>query len=218
MDGLISEQEQVEEIKKWLREYSGPLIGGIAIGLAVLFGWRVWTGHQQTTAEQASAAYTQVINAVTAGQLAVAVPKGDALISRYGNTTYAGLSALLLARIKAEQGDLVAARAHLEWAIKNVRQPELKDLAKLRLARLLVADNKPDEALKQLDGIAPHRYVALAAELRGDAYHAQGDKEKARTAYQQALTALDKNEASLQETLQMKLAAVGGAPGLESAR
>lgn len=218
MDGLISEQQQVEEIKKWLQDNATQLIAGLAIGLALVFGWRFWTGHQQATAQQASAGYTQMINAISAGQLAAAVPKGEAIISQYGGTTYAGLSAMVLARVKAEQGDLAAARAHLEWAVKNIHQPELKNLATLRLARLLVTDNKPDEALKQLDGVAPDRYVALAAELRGDAYRAKGDKEKARVAYQQALTTLDKNQDSLQEALQMKLDAVGGAPGKEPAR
>lgn len=211
MDGLISEQQQVEEIKKWLHDNSTSLIGGLAIGLALVFGWRFWDGHRQATAQQASVAYTQMINAVTGGQLAAAVPKGEAIITQYGNTSYAGFSALLLARVKAEQGDLAAARAHLQWAVSNVRQPELQQLARLRLARLLLTDNKPDEALKQADSIATGHYVALAAELRGDAYRTKGDQEKARSAYQQALTALDKNQDNLQEALQMKLDAVGGA-------
>lgn len=218
MDGNISEQQQVEEIKKWLHDNGTSIIAGVVIGLAVVFGWRAWDGHRHATVQQASAAYTQMTNDLAAGKGAVAVAEGEAIIARYESTSYASFAALLLARAKLEQGDATAASAHLQWVISNARQPELKQLAMLRLARVMLSQNKIDEGLKQLAAMTPDRYVALRAELTGDLYRAKGDVVQARSAYQQALAALDKNKAPLQEPIQMKLDAIGGTPVQERAQ
>jgi predicted negative regulator of RcsB-dependent stress response len=212
VDGNISEQQQVEEIKKWLRENGTSIIAGLVIGLAAVLGWRVWDGHRHATAQQASEAYSQMINDITAGKGHVATADGEAIISRYGDTSYASFAALLLARNKLEEGDAAAASAHLQWVVTNARQPELKQLALLRLARVLLAENKIDEGLKQLAAMAPDRYVDLRADLTGDLYRAKGDLVQARRAYQEALAALDKDKQALQEPIQMKLDAIGSAP------
>ncbi len=132
MEGNISEQQQVEEIKKWLHDNGTSILAGIVIGLAAVFGWRAWDGHRHATVQEASDAYTQMTNDIAAGKENVAVAEGEAIIARYEKTSYASFAALLLARAKLEQGDVVAARAHLQWVISNSRQPELKQLATLR--------------------------------------------------------------------------------------
>ena len=217
MDGNISEQQQVEEIKKWLHENGTSILAGLVIGLAAVFGWRAWDGRQHDTSQQASAAYTQMVDNYKAGKSGIAVLAGDDIIAKYGKTNYATFSALLLAGIKVEMGDTTAAIAHLKWAVSNSQQPELKQLAMLRLARLLLSEKKVDEALTQVDAMDPTQYVALRAELLGDLYRAKGDLAKARGAYQDALKALGKGTDGLRESISMKLDAVGGAPIAEQA-
>ncbi len=215
MDGNISEQQQVEEIKKWLHENGTSILTGLVIGVAVVFGWRVWDGHRHDTAQQASAAYTQMVDDYKAGNSGVAVLAGDDIIAKYGKTNYATFSALLLAGIKVEMGDTTSAIAHLKWAVSNAQQPELKQLAMLRLARLLLSEKKIDEALQQAEAMDTTQYVALRAELLGDVYRAKGDPAKARSAYQDALKALAKGTDGLRDSISMKLDTVGGAPVAE---
>ncbi len=212
MDGHISEEQQVEEIKKWLRENGTSIIAGLVIGLSAVFGWRAWTGHRHNTALQASNAYIQMINDYKTGKIDAAALEGDNIITHYADTNYATFSALALAGIKVEKGDTTAAIAHLQWAVDNAKQPELKQLAMLRLARLLLSENKIDASLKQAEAMDPTQFVALRAELLGDLYRAKGDRAKARTEYQEALKALDKGTDSLRESIGMKLDAVGGTP------
>lgn len=217
MDGNISEQQQVEEIKKWLHENGTSILVGLVIGVAAVFGWRAWNGHRHDTAQQASMAYTQMVNAYKAGNTVIAMQQGDDIIAHYGKTSYATFSALVLAGIKVEMGDTPAAIAHLKWVVGNAQQPELKQLAMLRLARLLLSENKLDESLKQVEAMDPTQYVAMRAELLGDLYRAKGDRAKARTAYQEALQALGKNAEGLHDSISMKLDAVGGTPIAEQA-
>jgi len=215
VDGNISEQQQVEEIKKWLHENGTSILAGLVIGLSAVFGWRAWDGHRHDTAQQASAAYTQMVDDYKAGKSAVAVLAGDDIIAKYGKTNYATFSALMLAGIKIEMGDTTSAIAHLKWAVSNAQQPELKQLAMLRLARLLLSEKKIDAALQQAVAMDPTQYVALRAELLGDVYRAKGDSVKARSAYQDALKALAKDTDGLRDSISMKLDAVGGAPVAE---
>ena len=217
MDGNISEQQQVEEIKKWLHENGTSILAGLVIGLSAVFGWRAWEGHQHDTAQQASAAYMQMLDNYKAGNSGVAVLAGDDIIAKYGKTNYATFSALVLAGIKVEMGDTTAAIAHLKWAVSNAQQSELKQLAMLRLARLLLSEKKIDEALQQVEAMDPTQYVALRTELLGDLYRAKGDLVMARSAYQDALKALTKGTDSLRDSIGMKLDAVGGAPVAEQA-
>lgn len=217
MDGNISEQQQVEQIKKWLHENGTSILAGLVIGLSAVFGWRAWDGHRHDTAQQASTAYTQMVETYKAGKPAIAAQQGEDIIAHFGKTNYATFSALLLAGIKVETGDTPAAIAHLKWAVGNAQQPELKQLAMLRLARLLLSENKLDEAFKQAEAMDPTQYVALRAELLGDLYHAKGDPVKARSAYQEALQSLGKGVGGLHDSISMKLDAVGGAPVAEQA-
>ncbi len=212
MDGNISEEQQVEQIKKWLRENGTSILAGLVIGLSAVFGWRAWDGHRHNTSLHASTAYIQMINDYKTGKADAAALEGDNIITHYADTSYATLSALVLAGIKVEQGDTTAAIAHLHWAVENARQPELKQLAMLRRARLLLSENKVDESLKQVEAMDPKQYTALRTELLGDLYRAKGDRAKARTEYLEALQALDKGADGLRESISMKLDAVGGKP------
>lgn len=217
MDGNISEQQQVEEIKKWLHENGMQILAGLVIGLAAVFGWRAWDGHRHDTAQQASAAYTQMVGNYKAGKTDAALREGGEIVTKFGDTSYAAFSALLQAGIKLEMGDTTAAIAHLKWAVDNAKQAELKQLAMLRLARLLLVEKKLDEALQQAQAMDPSQYGGLRAELLGDIYRAKGDPEKARGAYQEALKTLGKGTEVLRDSIGMKLDAVGGAPVAEQA-
>ena len=74
----------------------------------------------------------------------------------------------------------------------------------LRLARVLLADGKAQDALTALGTIPSGDYAAMAAELRGDAQLKLGKTDAARAAYQDALAKLDK-DAPGRSAVQMKL-------------
>lgn len=215
MEGHISEQQQVEEIKHWLQKNLSSIIVGLVIGLSAVFGWRAWEAHGHNKIQAASAAYTKLVDSYTKGNTGLVMQQGEALISQYGDTSYGSFGALILARAKVDQGDIAAARAHLEWVISNARQPEIKQLAMLRLARVLLTENKTDEAFKQLEAMDAAAFTVQRNELRGDLYRAKGDLAQARTAYQQALDVPDKGADALKESIRLKLDAVGGGPAQE---
>ncbi len=210
-----TEEEQVQALKAWFRKNGGALIFGLAIGLAAIGGYRFWTDYQINQSQAASLAYANLQNYLLAGDSARVFEAGDKLVKQFSGTPYAALAALGMARMSVENGSLDAAEVHLQWVIDNASQDGLKHIARLRLARVLAAEKKYDEALTLVNSSVPASYASLYSELRGDILLAQKQIEQARSAYQQALdtVAADDRRSLLIEMKLNDLPATGHAQG-----
>ena len=193
MDYYVSDDEQLEVIKKWWQTNGGAIITGIFIGLAVILGWQYWTSFQSSRAEQAAAHYDGLLQAVAKQDFAQARQQGQVLQENFAHSTYAVLAALELARLAVEAGDNATAVKQLAVAIEQARQEEIKDIARLRLARVLLAEKRYNDAEARLNEINNAGFTAEREALRGDLYVARNDPGKARLAYQAALGASSDN-------------------------
>ncbi len=203
-----TEEQQVEAIKKWWKENKWSLIGGVAIGIAALVGGRAWIDGQNAYMEAASSEYLNLQEKMTSGKNDEAAAHGALLLGQYSDTPYASLAAMAMAKIKMDAGDLVAASSHLRWALDNTSQDTVRHEATLRLSRILLADNKPTEALALLNVTDAGNYMSAYEQLKGDIYVADGKPGLARTAYARALKQLSPT-ASDRNSLQMKLDDLG---------
>ena len=61
---MTPEEERLEQIKKWWKEYRWTILGGTALGIATIGGWTGWNEYTQTQQESASVLYQQVSVAV----------------------------------------------------------------------------------------------------------------------------------------------------------
>ncbi len=216
MEGNRTDEEQVEQLKKWWDENGRSIVGGIVIGLVAIFGWRGWQDHLMTQRQAASDLYEQMASnlnqtAETDAQKA-AEQDAEALAQQlnqdYQSTAYATFSALLQARKAVENDDLDAAITHLQWALDNADSDEFRHLARLRLSRLLLDTGDKDAAMSMISNIDTGKFTSNYDELRGDILTQQGDEAAARDAYIQALA----NQNSIrgnQAVVQMKLDDLG---------
>lgn len=210
MEVYSSEQEQLEAIKKWWKENGLAVVLGLGLGLGGLFGWRWWQGEKLGHAEQASTGYQQVVSALLSERVAEAQGAGDTLKRDYADTVYAALAALSLARVEVEAGRLAEAEVQLRWVLEHGRQPAVVETARERLARLLLAQDRADEAWTLLEAAEVVRESAALAELRGDVRLAQGQADAARELYQRALLLAPVDPDSDTTPLQLKLDDLGG--------
>jgi hypothetical protein len=111
------------------------------------------------------------------------------LLTDFPNSAYAALATLRLAKLAVDRGDLVTATQQLQWVIDHAQLDELRDIARLRLARVLFAAGQATEAEKLLERVNLASLTAEREELRGDLYLAGNDPARARTAYAAALAA-----------------------------
>lgn len=187
----LEEQEQLDELKTWWKMY-GNLVTGILVALALAaVGWQGWNWWQRQQSAQASALYSGVQTAVMQKDAKRARELAGELIEKYSATSYAGMGAMLAARVQADTGDVKNARVQLAWAAENARDPGLRELARLRLAGLMLDEKAYDEALKQLAAEPATSFGPRFAELRGDILAAQGKNAEALAAYDGALAKFD---------------------------
>lgn len=185
----LDDFEQAEAVKKWIRTNGGAIVGGIALGLAGLFGWQYWQQHVAEQQVLAAEGYQQLANDVAAGN----VPEQplQQFEQAYGSDTYVAFAALILAEDAAATGDTEQAMQYLQRA-SEIAEPEgMRHVAGLRLARLQKDAGQFEQALATAERHGVDAFQALAAEIRGDILVAMGDRDAARSAYQFALANLE---------------------------
>ncbi len=208
----LEEQEQLAEIRAWWDKW-GNLITAAALVVAVaVVGWRAWSWYSDGKSADASVAYSALIKAVEINDTQKIREASSLLAEKFGGTTYGELSALLAAKAQAEGGDKASAKSKLEWAVDKASDPLIRDLARLRLAALLIDEKSYDAAIKQLSTKPADAFVPRYADLRGDALVASGKPVEAKAAYKEAVEALAKDSGGQQMKgmVELKLDALGG--------
>jgi predicted negative regulator of RcsB-dependent stress response len=206
----LEEQEQIDSLKTWWKMYGNLVTGVVVAASLAVIGWQGWNWYQRGQAAQASAIYGVLEQAVAARDAQRVKSAAGELAEKYGSTSYATLGALLAARQSFDAGDLKTAKVQLGWAAEHAKD-ELKDLARLRLAAVLLDEQAFDEALKQLDAAPAPAFAVRYLELKGDVLVAQGKKADARAAYKAALDKDQGGERPGRELLRQKLDNLGDA-------
>lgn len=186
MEEYLNEKEQWERVVTWLREQGPSVVAGVAVAAAVFGGWHYWQNHIQQRNLAAATRYEQVIDAFSHNDVNGGFRLADELVKTYPRTAYADQANLAVARIQVENKQLDPAAVRLRQVLDSTGDAELALIARLRLARVQLAQGKADEALKTLDAVKPGAFAARYAEVRGDALLAKGDREGALKAYREA--------------------------------
>jgi predicted negative regulator of RcsB-dependent stress response len=192
VEHYASEQEQVEAIKRWWKTNGKPLLFGLVIGIAALAGYRYWEAVQTARAEDASQNYSAMLQMMNDQRIDDARTTGQAIIDAYPDSTYARLSALLLAKIAADGNDYARARELLTPLVEANDDSEIAPLARARLARLALAEGNVDTAAALLAAVPTRGGEDRFAELRGDILVAQGKPDAARPLYLEAMALAEK--------------------------
>lgn len=201
IDDLLDEHEQSERVRGWLRKNGVSILAGVAIAIGGIWGWKEWQTRHSNSLAGANVQYQIVLKSLEDKDLEQAAKGVKDLESGKANI-YADLAALQLAKGQVDAGKNEDALATLR-AIKA--DPEFKPVIEQRVARLLVATGKTEDAIKQL-GTATD---SASLEIHGDALMAQGKRDAAREQYEKALKTLDV-AAPQRRLLETKLTDAGG--------
>jgi predicted negative regulator of RcsB-dependent stress response len=205
----LQEQEQLEAVKAWWQRYGRFLVVVVVACLATILaiqGWRYYR-HQQSLA--AATLYGQLAEAARANEGKKVRDIAGEITDKYSGTAYAAMAALSAARASFDAHDLAQAKRWLVWVIDHAGQDEVRDVARLRLAGVLLDEKKYGEALALTE--APHgaAFDGLFADMKGDILLAQGKTQEARDAYRVAIEKSDP-QSPYRPTIQAKLDALGG--------
>ncbi|MDN8007352.1 tetratricopeptide repeat protein [Burkholderia multivorans] len=204
------EQESIESLKAWWARWGNLTTWIVLAALVVAAGFNGWNYWQRRQAAEASGLYEQVQKAAAANDKTTIARAAADMEDKYGRTAYAQMAALSAAKVLYAAGDTAGAKAQLQWAADHAKDDEYKQIAKLRLASLLLDEKAYDAGLALLSGTPMDAFKGLVADRRGDLLAAQGKTDDARTAYKLALDSLSKDDQSARQLVQFKLDALGG--------
>lgn len=204
----LEEQEQLASLKAWWNQYGALCLGGLALALAAIAGYQGWLWYQERQSNAASAAYADLTKQAEKGERKAVESAAKALVADHARSGYAALASLTAARMSFDAGDIASAKTSLQWVVDHARDEDMKSLARIRLAGLLLDEKKFDDALKLLDAKPDDLMANLIADLRGDVFSAKGSTAEARAAYQAALEKTDARSA-YRNLIQIKIDALG---------
>jgi len=202
MDNL-DDREQLARIKKWLQENGLSIVAGIVLGLGAVYGWRYWQEYRVTQSEIISAQLTEVVEQLDREQYEAGAKIAQELADANAGTLYAEMAQLLISRARVQQGLLDAAAEPLQALLKGGASSQFRNIARIRLARIYLAQSKFDRVSALISEPADQTYQREFEELRGDVFFYKGELDKARASYVQALALASPGENT--QLLQMKL-------------
>jgi predicted negative regulator of RcsB-dependent stress response len=211
----IEQQEQIDEFKAFWKRYGNLLSWLVIVAVAAYGAWNGWNWWQRNQAVQAGAMFDQLDKAAQAGDAPQAGRVFADMKERYPRTAYTQQAGLLAAKVQFDKGQPDEALASLAWVSTNAIETEYQTIARLRAAGVLMDQKKFDDAVKQLDAATAPTFAALVADRRGDVLMAQGKKDLAKTAYEQAWKTMD-STTDYRKLIEAKLIALGAAPAVET--
>lgn len=211
----LEEQERLDELKAWWSRWGSSALTFVIVVCAVIIGvqgWRWWTAKQT---DEAATLYAALSQAARESDLPKAKDAAAQLADKFSGTGYAPRAALVLAKMQFDAKDAAAAKAQLQSVIDRADETELKEIARYRMAVLLLDDKQYDEALRLLDAKHGEPFAAVYADLRGDALAVAGRPAEARAAYQTALAKFDV-KSPYRNYVQVKMDALPAAAAAQS--
>ena len=187
MDDLLSEKEQIEQIRSWWSEYGGYVIGGLGLGIAILVGFNFYQNSKLESQLGASALYETLTEHVASGRLEDAELVADDIGNNYADTTYAAQAMLAMARLYMDQNRDQDAADALRALVDGDADTALRHVARTRLARILLYQGDAQGVVDLLANEESTAFAAVWNELLGDAYSELGQTQDAMNAYQAAL-------------------------------
>ncbi len=204
----LHEQEQIDAFKAWWKENGNRLLGVLLIAVVAMGGWRGWEYYQHKQSSEAATLYAGFIQQLESNDVKRINDAAAMVMGSYAPSGYAPRAALLAAQVNEQVKDAARAKTQLQWIIDHAGEAGLKDVARLRLAAVLLDEKNYADAIKLLEAKHPASFDGLYADLRGDVLSAQGKNEEAKSAYKLAYEKIDARS-TYRNLIQMKMDALG---------
>ncbi|MGH8559240.1 MAG: YfgM family protein [Methylococcales bacterium] len=185
-----TEDQQLEAVKKWFNENGRAILLGLIIGIGCVLGWNGWQNYKSTQAKEASDLFQELLKTTDKDNPDSFLKLCERIKSDYPDSIYASYAGFFQAKQQVEAGKFEAARKELESIVAESSDPSVKNIARLRLLKILITEGKAEEALASINtpGVSiSGKFEAAYEEMKGDAQVALGREREARGAYQRAV-------------------------------
>lgn len=183
----LSEKEQLDAMRAWWAENGSYVMGGIVVGIVVIFGWNRWQTGIADTEIAASTLFEEVMEAAALNLSDNAEPPAEKLFADYPDSPYAGQARLALARLYMDSGRDKDAADVLRPLAESGTNNELALVGRYRLAQVLLYQENAQAVVDLVRDLPDTAFSARFNEALGDAYVMLGEYSAAETAYLAAM-------------------------------
>jgi predicted negative regulator of RcsB-dependent stress response len=145
-----TDQDQLEMLKAWWAKNGTWLLSVILVVAVSFAGYRYWQSYTYAQAANASALFEVLQISQQNKQFGEVSREARKLMQEQPSSPYAGSAAMMLAQYHWEQGDKQQALDDLGWILTAKQTDEMKQIAKLRLARMFIDMQNFEQAQQQL--------------------------------------------------------------------
>jgi predicted negative regulator of RcsB-dependent stress response len=204
----LEDQDRIDGIKTWWDRFGAAITIVLTASLVTIGGTQAWKYYQQQQAQQAANLYGLLQQVQLTNEPSRINDAAHLLTEGFPSSGYASRAALIAAQTDVQAGNNKRAIESLQWIIDHAKEAEMHDLARLRIAGILLDEEKYDEALRLLNTQQGESFAGLYLDRKGDVLVASKKISEARLSYQAAIDKLSKNN-NYYNIVQMKLDALG---------
>lgn len=187
MSVYMTEEEQLEAIKRWWNNNGTWVTVVLAAILIAVSAYRYWNWHEEKITAQASNTYEHMLIAFSNKDIKATRSYAKELMTNYDKTVYADAARMVVAKLMVAHEHFDKAELLLETVVKNSKMSALRQIARIRVARLLAAQKEYDHALGELNTVDNNAYMPVINELKGDIFAATGHMQQAIISYKEAI-------------------------------
>jgi hypothetical protein len=213
----VDEDLRREQVKKLWDRFAPYIIGLAVLIVAGTAGYRGWEFWQQRQAQATGDRFLAALDSSTAGahDEAIAALQG---IAADGSGGYPVLARFRMATEKAEAGDVAGAVTEFDTIAAGTASDEIKALARLRAALLLVDSASADDIQARIGDLAATGNIwrHTAREILGLAAFRAGDYSAARKQFED-ISVDQETPQDLRQRAQLMLTLIAARIGPEAA-
>ena len=192
-----TEEEQVDQIKKWWNSNGKQIIVGAVIGLAGIWGWNTYSDYQDKQSLNARSLYLSY--ASDSNNLGAY----DKLTTDFSSSSYSDQAILLMAKYLFDAGSYTEALGVIK-PLTNNPISVIATTSTLRVASIYLQLGQHDQALLILKGQSDDGFSGLIYNLMGDIYLDLGNLAEAQKYYSLAIDNVTESS-NLTQLIQIKL-------------
>ena len=204
MSDYMNDDDRVQMLRQWWQENGTLLVIGLVVVIAGVVGWRWYTDYTLKQQEAASAVYQRYLEARQSDALPAKIAESLATLDNdFSRSSYRIFTLFYRAHDAANAKHPKQAIEFLNTAIEAAKDGRLRDIARLRLARLQAQTGSVDAAMETLSRVTDAGFRSYAAEVKGDILLGEHKRDAALEAYRAAKAAAD--PADVNPVLDMKI-------------
>ena len=179
--------EEEDKLISWFKDNYKNIIFGLLFGTTLVFGFKYYNDLNANKQYEMSLKYEEAIKDYQDEKYEKVILLSEEYQASNPSSIYTSMVNLYVAKIYHDEGKYAESLETLNFIIKNSNSKEMQMIANVRYSRILILQEKYNEAENFIVSAVNFNDNALLIEMLGDISYVKSDISKARKYYESCL-------------------------------